>query len=85
MTIDAGSQRYGRAVHRAMAELLDEFPENVRPHAVEVAGYWLSLGLAIGLEHASEAQRLLGLIEANEEEMAELSHDADAFLEEALA
>jgi hypothetical protein len=85
VTIDAGSQRYGRAVHRAMAELLDEFPENVRPHAVEVADYWLSLGLAIGLEHASEAQRLLGLIEANEEEMAELSHDADAFLEEALA
>ena len=85
MTIDAGSQRYGRAVHRAMAELLDEFPENVRPHAVEVADYWLSLGLVIGLEHASEAQRLLGLIEANEEEMAELSHDADAFLEEALA
>ena len=85
MTIDAGSQRYGRAVHRAMAELLDRFPENVRPHAVEVADYWLSLGLAIGLEHASEAQRLLGLIEANEEEMAELSHDADAFLEEALA
>ena len=71
MTIDAGSQRYGRAVHRAMAQVLDEFPENVRPHAVEVAGYWLSLGLAIGLEHASEAQRLLGLIEANEEEMAE--------------
>lgn len=85
MTIDAGSQRYGRAVHRAMAQVLDEFPENVRPHAVEVADYWLSLGLAIGLEHASEAQRLLGLIEANEEEMAELSHDADAFLEEALA
>jgi hypothetical protein len=68
-----------------MAQVLDEFPENVRPHAVEVADYWLSLGLAIGLEHASEAQRLLGLIEANEEEMAELSHDADAFLEEALA
>ena len=85
MTIDAGSQRYGRALHRAMAQVLDEFPENVRPHAVEVADYWLSLGLAIGLEHASEAQRLLGLIEANEEEMAELSHDADAFLEEALA
>jgi len=85
VTIDAGSQRYGRAVHRAMAQVLDEFPENVRPHAVEVADYWLSLGLAIGLEHASEAQRLLGLIEANEEEMAELSHDADAFLEEALA
>ena len=85
MTIGAGSQRYGRALHRAMAEVLDEFPESAQPHAVEVADYWLSLGLAIGLEHASEAQRLLGLIEANEEEMAELSHDAGAFLEEALA
>ena len=59
--------------------------ENVRPHAVEVADFWLSLGLAIGLEHGREAQQLLGLIEANEEEMAELAHDARAFLEKALA
>ena len=85
MTIDSGSQRYGRAVQRAIAELLDGFPENARPHAVEVANFWLSLGIAIGLEHRSEAQQLLGLIEANGEKMAELSHDARAFLEEALA
>ncbi|MFI5259283.1 MAG: hypothetical protein ACHQ01_06715 [Candidatus Limnocylindrales bacterium] len=84
MTIDSGSQRYGRAVHHAMAELFDEFPESARPHAVEVANFWLSLGIAIGLEHGSEAQQLLGLIEANGEKMAELSHDARAFLEEAL-
>ena len=85
MTIDSGSQRYGRAVHRAMSELLDEFPENAQPHAVEVVNFWLALGIAIGLEHGSEAQQLLGLIEANGEKMAELSHDARAFLEEALA
>jgi hypothetical protein len=85
MTIDSGSQRYGRAVHHAMAERLDGFPESAQPHALEVANFWLSLGIAIGLEHAGEAQQLLGLIEANGEKMAELSHDARAFLEEALA
>ena len=37
MTIDSGSQRYGRAVHHAMAELLDGFPESAQPHALEVA------------------------------------------------
>lgn len=76
--------RYGRALHRAMSEVLEDFPEEVRPHALETADYWLSLGLAIGLEHPAEAQRLLGLIEADEEELAELSHDADAFVTEAL-
>ncbi len=85
MTIDSGSQRYRRAVRHAMAGLLDQFPQDVRPHAVELADFWLALGLAIGLEHASEAQQLLGLIEANEEKMADLSHDARAFLEKALA
>ena len=85
MTIDSGSHRYGRAVRRAMAGLLDELPENARPHAVEVANFWLALGIAIGLEHVNEAQLLLGMIEANEEKMADLSHDARAFLEEALA
>ena len=79
-----GWERYGRALHHAMGEVLDEFPEAVRPHALETADYWLSLGLAIGLEHPAEAQQLLALIEANEEEVAELSHDATAFLEEAL-
>ncbi len=79
-----GWERYGRALHRAMAEVLDEIPEDVRPHALETADYWLSLGLVIGLEHAIEAQRLLGLIEANQDELAELSHDASVFVEEVL-
>jgi hypothetical protein len=43
-------QRYGRALHRAMAEVLNEFPEDVRPHALEVADYWISVGLTIALE-----------------------------------
>jgi hypothetical protein len=85
VTIDSGSQHYGRAVNRAIAELFDGLPENAQPHAIEVANFWLSLGIAIGLEHASEAQQLLGLIEANGERMAELSHDARAFIEDALA
>ena len=84
MTIDSGSQRYGRAVHRAM-RVFGGLPENAESHAVEVASFWLSLGIVIGLEHGSEAQQLLGLIEANGEKMAELSHDARAFIEEALA
>ena len=77
-------ERYGRALHRAMAEVLEEIPEDVRPHALETADYWLSIGLAIGLEHRAKAHRLLALIEANEAERAELSGDASAFLEEAL-
>lgn len=81
MTTEGDWERYGRALHAAMSEVLVEFPEEVRPHALETADYWLSLGLAIGLEHRPEAQRLLGLIEANEDELTELSHDASAFIE----
>lgn len=80
----AAWERYGRALHRAMAEVLEELPEAVRPHALETADYWISVGPVIGLEHPPEAQRLLGLIEANEEELADLSHDAASFLREAL-
>ena len=78
-------ERYGRSLHRAMAEVLEELPEEARPHALETADYWLSLGLAIGLERPEDARRLLALIEASEAERAELSGDASAFLEEALA
>ena len=67
-----------------MAEVVAELPEEARPQALETGEYWLGLGLLIGIEHPAEAQRLLGLIEANEEELAELSHDASVFLEEAL-
>ena len=78
-------ERYGRALHRAMAEVLTEFPEDVRPDALETADYWLSLGLTIGLERPHQARRLLELIEAEEAERAALAEDAAAFIEEALA
>jgi hypothetical protein len=85
MTPDATDwERYGHALHTAMAEVLDEFPEDVRPHALEVADYWLSLGLAIGLERPHQARRLLELIEADESERVALAEDAAAFVEEAL-
>jgi len=78
-------ERYGRALHRAMAEVLGEFPEESRPHALETADYWISVGLTIGLEHPQKARRLLELIEAEEAERAALVEDATAFVEEALA
>jgi len=68
-----------------MAEVLQEFPEEVRPHALETADYWISVGLTIGLERPHQARRLLELIEAEEAERAALEGDAADFLEEALA
>ena len=79
-----GWNRYGQALTRAMAEVLDEFPEDVRPQALETADYWLSVGLALGLERPADARRLLALIEAEEAERAGLAEDATAFLEDAL-
>jgi hypothetical protein len=58
--------RYGRAPTGAMAEALDEVPEEMRPHVLETADYWISVGLTIGLERPHQARRLLELIEAEE-------------------
>jgi len=84
MTSNEGWEQYGRALHGAMAEVLAEFPEEVRPHALETADYWISVGLTIGLEHPQKARRLRELIEAEESERAALAEDATAFIEEAL-
>jgi hypothetical protein len=85
-TDEAGAwERYGRALHAAMAEVLAELPEETHPHALETADYWLSVGLTIGLEHPRQARRLLELVEAQEIERAELTDDAIDFLAEALA
>ena len=78
-------ERYGRALHRAMAEVLLEFPDEVRAQALEVADYWISVGLTIGFERPHQARELLELIEADESERAALVEDAAAFIEEALA
>ena len=83
MTNESDWERYGRALHRAMAEVLEEIPEEVRPHALETADYWISVGLTIGLDRPHQARRLLELIEAEEAERAALAEDAAAFLEEA--
>jgi hypothetical protein len=78
-------ERYGRALHRSMAEVLQEFPEEARPNALETADYWISFGLTIGLERPHQARQLLELIEAEEAERAALEDDAADFLDEALA
>jgi len=84
-TRDAAWTRYGRALTGAMAEVLDEIPEEIRPHVLETADYWISVGLTLGLERPHQAQRLLELNEAEEGERAALVEDAAAFIEEALA
>jgi hypothetical protein len=81
-TTDQGWERYGRSLARAMAEVLDELPEEARPHALETADYWLSVGLTLGLEHPTRARELLTVVEAEEAERAALAEDAAAFLEE---
>ncbi len=77
--------RYGRALTGAMAEVLDEVPEELRPHVLETADYWLSVGLTLGLERPHQARRLLELIEVEPSERAAQAEDAAAFIEEALA
>jgi hypothetical protein len=84
-TIDDPWTRYGRTLTRAMSEVLVEIPEELRPHVLETADYWISVGLTIGLERPHQARRLLELIEAAESERATLAEDAAAFIEEALA
>ncbi|HEX8940263.1 MAG TPA: hypothetical protein VF763_08870 [Candidatus Limnocylindrales bacterium] len=78
-------ERYGRALTAAMAEVLGELPEEARAHALETADYWLSVGLAIGLERPADGRRLLALIEADQRELGALLEDGAAFLDEALA
>ena len=77
--------RYCMALTGAMAEVLDEIPEELRSHVLETADYWISVGLTIGLERPHQARRLLELIEAEEPERATLAEDATAFVEEALS
>jgi hypothetical protein len=84
MTEGDGWDRYGRAITSAMAEVLEELPDEARPHALETADYWLSVGLVIGLEWPAEASRLLDLIETDENERTALSGDGAGFIAEAL-
>jgi hypothetical protein len=85
MTSEADRDRYGRAMIAAMAEVLDEVPDEVRALLLETADYWLSIGLTIGLERPHQARELLELIEVDEAERVAIDQDAAAFVEEALA
>jgi hypothetical protein len=84
-TSEEAWNRYGKALTRAMAEVLEEVPDEARPHVLETADYWISAGPTIGLERPHQARLLLELIEAEEIERAALAEDPVAFAEEALA
>ena len=58
MTLEDPWARYGRTLTQAMAEVLDEIPEELRSHVLETADYWISVGLTIGLERPLQARRL---------------------------
>jgi hypothetical protein len=82
--LDPAWRRYATALLQAMADVRAETAEEVHPVLMETADYWLSLGLAIGTEHAEAASRLLRLIETEEPELVELSADAQHFVAESL-
>ena len=81
---DARWDRYGRALLQSMQEVLSETPQELHALLLETADYWLSLGLAIGAADAVAAQRLLGVIESEEPERAELADDAAQFVSDTL-
>ena len=65
-----------------MSEVLGETPEDIHANLLETADYWLSLGLALGLNDQDRARRLLHLIEHQEAERGELQRDAAALIDE---
>ncbi len=81
---DEDWQRYGRALIAAMREVLDEADDRHAELLLEVADFWLGLGLVIGLERVDEARRLLALLEGDAGERAELLSDAEELLADAL-
>ena len=76
-------RRYGSALIEAMREVLEEADESHRELLLETADYWLTLGLAIGLQRSEQAHMLLDVTHADEER-AELLADADDLLTRAL-
>ena len=76
---------YSRALHRAMAAVLEDVAEEARQQALETADYSISVGLTIGLERPGGARRLLELIEAAEPEREALNAVAAVFLEDVFA
>lgn len=77
-------ERYGRVLVSAMADVLAQSDEAVRPLLLETADYWFSLGLAIATERPEEGRSLLELVEAHEGNRAELIQDGAALCDEVL-
>jgi hypothetical protein len=77
-------KRYGKALIQSMREVLDETDQPVHSPLLETADYWFSVGLAIGVKQPRNAQRILALVEAQEEERARLDEDATFFCAEVL-
>jgi hypothetical protein len=84
MEPDDAWRRYGRALIGSMSGVLDETDTDTHALLLETADYWLSLGLAIGLERTDQAETLLELIESKEDDRTELARDAETFCGEAL-
>jgi hypothetical protein len=78
-------KRYGGALVAAMSEVLAETEPGTHSVLLETADFWLSVGLAIGLERPEAGRLLLELIEEQEGNRVELSADAVAFSEAALS
>jgi len=77
--------RYGRALIRAMAEVVAEVPDELHELVLETADFWLSVGLSIGTQRPEAGLRLLDIIESESIGQTELAADAEAFTGEALA
>jgi hypothetical protein len=80
---DEAWQPYGRALIAAMQEVLEEVDDEHREVLLEVADFWLGLGLVIGLDRREGAERLLSLL-IGPAERAELISDAEDLLRDAL-
>jgi hypothetical protein len=68
-----------------MNEVLEETPEESHAYLLETADYWLSIGLALGVRDRTQAEQLLGVIEAHEAERGELEKDAAAVISQVFA
>jgi hypothetical protein len=83
--VDEAWSRYGAALIGAMREVLSEVDDSHRELILEVADFWLALGVVIGLERPEQARRLLEVVESDAGDREELHADADDLLDAALA
>jgi len=77
-------ERYAKTVIASMREVLADANEGHHPLLLEVADYWLALGITLGLERPAEAREILGLAEPDDVGRSELVTDAEHFAREAL-